>query len=115
MHKDHIKKEIAKKELQKIKTSEEEIEKKLDQLEDVIEAVKDIHKEMYKKVCHLTEWFQTRIEVQHMESKGFELLHGMLSLQLTKSALIACRRLFEKISLHSRKQDHVVKEQKITS
>ena len=70
MHKDHKKKEYAKKELQNFKTSEDEIEDILDQLKYEIKPVKGIHKEMYKKVCHLTKWFQTRIEVQHMEPKG---------------------------------------------
>ena len=70
MHKDHKKKEYSKQDLQNFKTSEEEIEEKLDQLKDEIEPVKDIHNGMYKKVCHLTEWFQTRIKVQYMEPKG---------------------------------------------
>ena len=73
MHKDHIKKEYAKKELQKFKMSEEEIEKKLDQLKDKIESdkdVEDIHKEMYKNVCCLEAQFKTRRKVQYMEPKG---------------------------------------------
>ena len=72
MHKDHIK-EYAKKDLQRIKTSEEEISKKIDQLKDQIESdkdVQDIHKEMYKDVCYLKEQFQTRMKVQTMKSKG---------------------------------------------
>ena len=38
MHKDHIKKKYAKKDLQRIKTSEEKISKKIDQLKDEIES-----------------------------------------------------------------------------
>ena len=68
-HESYRKIRCTEKDFEETKMSETNIEKQLNELANEI-AVNAIHQEMFTKVRHLTEWFQTRIKVQYLKPKG---------------------------------------------